>query len=37
MKIENIPVEKVKIGDEFFELKYNDIIKSKEMDNLRKN
>ena len=32
MKIENIPVEKIKIGDEFFEFKYNDIIKSKEME-----
>lgn len=32
MKIENISVEKVKIGDEFFEFKYNDIIKSKEME-----
>ena len=32
MKIENIPVEKIKIGDKFFEFKYNDIIKSKEME-----
>lgn len=32
MKIENIPVEKIKIGDDFFEFKYNDIIKSKEME-----
>ena len=27
MKIENIPVEKIKIGDEFFEVKPNDILK----------
>lgn len=27
MKIENIPVEKIKIGDEAFEVKQNDILK----------